>query len=110
MAAQPDQIAYIIFDASVRNSFMPTLFPPIEGGSIAEPIRKGVRDWRKEMTPAEVARFELVAGDLLDELGYERGSASPGPGVRLDAALRRARLEVLRAYRRARGLNSATWW
>jgi tricarballylate dehydrogenase len=36
VAAQPDQIAYIIFDASVRNSFMPTLFPPIEGSSIAE--------------------------------------------------------------------------
>src|SRR5260370_2775883 len=36
VAAQPDQIAYIIFDASSRNSFMPTLFPPIEGGSIAE--------------------------------------------------------------------------
>src|ERR1700686_4868599 len=36
VAAQPDQIAYIIFDASVRNSFMPTLFPPIEAGSIAE--------------------------------------------------------------------------
>jgi len=36
VAAQPDQIAYIIFDASVRNSFMPTLFPPIEGATIAE--------------------------------------------------------------------------
>ncbi|MEH2538151.1 tricarballylate dehydrogenase [Bradyrhizobium sp. AZCC 1577] len=36
VAAQPDQIAYIVFDASVRNSFMPTLFPPLEGGSIAE--------------------------------------------------------------------------
>src|SRR5436190_1519129 len=35
VAAQPDQIAYIIFDASSRNSFMPTLFPPIEAGSIA---------------------------------------------------------------------------
>ena len=31
VAAQPDQIAYIVFDASVRHSFMPTLFPPIEG-------------------------------------------------------------------------------
>ena len=30
VAAQPDQIAYIVFDASVRNSFMPSLFPPIE--------------------------------------------------------------------------------
>jgi len=44
VAAQPDQIAYIIFDASVRNSFMPTLFPPIEGGSIAELAGKLVLD------------------------------------------------------------------
>jgi tricarballylate dehydrogenase len=35
VAAQPGQIAYIIFDASSRNSFMPTLFPPIESESIA---------------------------------------------------------------------------
>jgi tricarballylate dehydrogenase len=35
VAAQPGQIAYIIFDASSRNSFMPTLFPPIEADSIA---------------------------------------------------------------------------
>ena len=31
VAAQPDQIAYIIFDSSVVTSFMPTLFPPIAG-------------------------------------------------------------------------------
>jgi tricarballylate dehydrogenase len=36
VAAQPDQIAYIVFDATSRNSFMPSLFPPIEAGSIAE--------------------------------------------------------------------------
>jgi tricarballylate dehydrogenase len=36
VAAQPGQIAYIVFDCTVRNSFMPTLFPPIEGGSIGE--------------------------------------------------------------------------
>src|SRR3954454_22923781 len=35
VAAQPDQIAYILFDASSRDSFMPTLFPPLEAGSIA---------------------------------------------------------------------------
>ena len=35
VAAQPDQIAYIIFDASSRNSFMPTLFPPIQSDTIA---------------------------------------------------------------------------
>src|SRR6266702_4463529 len=36
VAAQPDQIAYIIFDSSVVTSFMPTLFPPIAGQTIAE--------------------------------------------------------------------------
>jgi tricarballylate dehydrogenase len=36
VAAQPDQIAYIIFDSTVVTSFMPTLFPPIAGGSIVE--------------------------------------------------------------------------
>ncbi len=36
VAAQPDQIAYIVFDSSVLTSFMPTLFPPIRADSIAE--------------------------------------------------------------------------
>jgi tricarballylate dehydrogenase len=36
VAAQPDQIAYIIFDATSRNSFMPSLYPPIEASSITE--------------------------------------------------------------------------
>jgi Sulfotransferase family len=38
-----------------------------------EPPRQGVRDWRTELDPAERRRFEAVAGDLLDELGYETG-------------------------------------
>ncbi|MCS0496533.1 FAD-dependent tricarballylate dehydrogenase TcuA [Ancylobacter sp. MQZ15Z-1] len=36
VAAQPDQIAYIIFDARSLELFMPSLFPPISGASIAE--------------------------------------------------------------------------
>src|SRR5271165_4223632 len=36
VAAQPDQIAYIIFDSTVVTSFMPTLFPPIAGQTIAD--------------------------------------------------------------------------
>src|ERR1700747_2599069 len=36
VAAQPGQIAYIIFDSSVVTSFMPTLFPPIRADTIAE--------------------------------------------------------------------------
>ncbi|MDF2120287.1 FAD-dependent tricarballylate dehydrogenase TcuA [Roseiarcaceae bacterium H3SJ34-1] len=40
VAAQPDQIAYIIFDASSLKLFMPSLFPPITGGSIRELAQK----------------------------------------------------------------------
>jgi tricarballylate dehydrogenase len=36
VAGQPDQIAYIIFDASSLNLFMPSLFPPVTAGSIRE--------------------------------------------------------------------------
>lgn len=36
VAAQPDQIAYIIFDARALNLFMPSLFPPITGTSIED--------------------------------------------------------------------------
>ena len=36
-----------------------------------EPPRVGVRDWRAELAPRDVAAFEAVAGDLLAELGYD---------------------------------------
>lgn len=32
----------------------------------------GLRDWRREMSPADAEAFEDVAGNLLAELGYER--------------------------------------
>jgi tricarballylate dehydrogenase len=36
IAGQPGQIAYIIFDASSRNAFMPSLYPPLEAQSVRE--------------------------------------------------------------------------
>jgi tricarballylate dehydrogenase len=36
VAAQPDQIAYIIFDSRSLELFMPSLFPPIKANSIGE--------------------------------------------------------------------------
>jgi tricarballylate dehydrogenase len=36
VAAQPDQIAYIVFDAKSLELFMPSCFPPITASSIAE--------------------------------------------------------------------------
>jgi tricarballylate dehydrogenase len=36
VAAQPDQIAYIIFDAASLNLFMPSLFPPVTAATIPD--------------------------------------------------------------------------
>lgn len=41
---------------------------------VAMPITPGLRNWRAEMTAAELERFEAAAGNLLDELGYPRGA------------------------------------
>jgi hypothetical protein len=57
---------------------------PRAGGnsSLYLPPTKGLRDWRTQMSSKDLAIFELVAGDLLDELGYERGSGRPSPWIR----------------------------
>jgi hypothetical protein len=36
------------------------------------PVMKGLRDWRTQMPDSDLERFEAAAGDLLEELGYER--------------------------------------
>jgi hypothetical protein len=41
------------------------------------PVTPGLRDWREQMAPADVERFEAAAGDLLDELGYPRACPDP---------------------------------
>ena len=54
VAAQPDQIAYIVFDASSLKLFMPSLYPPIAAPSIPELAAK------LELDPAALAK--TVAG------------------------------------------------
>lgn len=44
------------------------------------PPTAGLRDWRSQMPQDAVERFEAVAGDLLEELGYPR--ACPRPSAR----------------------------
>lgn len=41
-------------------------------GRIRLPPTSGLRDWRTQMDREDLVKFELVAGDLLDRLGYER--------------------------------------
>src|ERR671917_490473 len=43
------------------------------------PITSGLRNWRTEMPVKDVERFEAAAGNLLEELGYERSFPRPTP-------------------------------
>jgi hypothetical protein len=47
--------------------------------SLSLPLTPGIRDWRKEMSPADAAAFEDVAGQLLAALGYELATGQPRP-------------------------------
>jgi hypothetical protein len=48
--------------------------------SLKQPPTKGLRDWRAQMSPTDVAAFEHVAGDLLRELGYETSQTPDARG------------------------------
>jgi hypothetical protein len=64
--------------------------------SLRRPLTEGLRDWRKQMSPPDVASFEHVAGDLLRELGYESSARPDTPG-RLRNVSYRARAVAWRA-------------
>jgi hypothetical protein len=57
----------------------------------ARPPTPGMRDWRTQMPPDDVRRFEAAAGDLLDELGYPRVFPDLPSEARDHAARMRAR-------------------
>jgi hypothetical protein len=40
------------------------------------PTQERIEVWREEMSQEDIAEFESVAGDLLDDLGYARGANS----------------------------------
>jgi hypothetical protein len=64
-----------------------------EGLSV-NPPKKGVRDWRSEMTSKEQALFEAIAGDELDAFGYERAFPEVPASAKARAAAFRARAGV----------------
>lgn len=51
--------------------------PALDAKHAWRPITAGLRDWRTQMSAADVEKFEACTGDVLDELGYERGCAAP---------------------------------
>jgi hypothetical protein len=52
--------------------------PGLDAKQAWRPITPGLRDWRTQLPAADCERFEALAGDLLDELGYPRAHPRPG--------------------------------
>jgi hypothetical protein len=78
---------------------------PEAHGRLALPPTKGLRDWRTQMAREDIAVFEVLAGDLLLALGYERAVERPTVGQRARAARRWLRVE---AGRVAHGVSKRT--
>jgi hypothetical protein len=57
---------------------------------LAQPPTASLRDWRAQMAPEDLERFEAIAGALLEELGYPRAHPAPSPAARARAVLGRA--------------------
>ena len=55
------------------------------------PPTAGIRDWRRELAPHDIEKFEAIAGDLLDALAYERGCGRPSEAAMRHAAHMRER-------------------
>ncbi len=52
------------------------------------PPTKGLRDWRSQMAPKDVATFEALSGRLLEELRYERAVLQIPVRLRFEAMIR----------------------
>ena len=61
VAAQPDQVGYVIIDAKSLNLFMPSVFPPIKADTLEELARK--MDLPAEALVQTVAEFNAACGD-----------------------------------------------
>jgi hypothetical protein len=65
------------------------------------PITPNLRNWREQMPSEATERFEAVAGELLEELGYERAFPRPRAELRARAdELRERAAAELRARQR----------
>lgn len=75
---------------------VPTLSHNESHRNLYKPPTRGLRDWRRDLAPRDIAVFEALAGDLLDELGYERGARRSGIAVSAIAARYRVSTQVRR--------------
>jgi hypothetical protein len=64
----PDMLTYY----QRAGDIVSTTAMPDRHKDIFLPPTKGLHDWRRDLSEDQVARFEALAGDLLQDLGYER--------------------------------------
>jgi Sulfotransferase family len=82
--------------------------PGLDAKKAWRPVTPGLRDWRSQMSPADVERFQAAAGGLLDELGYEAGDCAPSAELRRHSDRVRDSLAFELREKRGRRLPS-TW-
>ena len=88
--------AEAMLDPAARRDH-PTLAPEEGRPSHAraqEEVAAGARDWRTQMLPEDVRRFESVAGPLLDDLGYERRFPDVRARDRVEGTVRAGALDL----------------
>ena len=67
-----------------------------------QPPTSGLRDWRRDMSPSELALFEAVAGAQLEAAGYERAVEHLPPIARIAATVVTGQTAIRRRLARAR--------
>jgi hypothetical protein len=88
----PDMFRYPERAAEVAQG---SAFPEAHG-RLALPPTIGLRDWRTQMADTDVVAFELLAGDLLIDLGYEVAGTRPDVFARARTTARRLGIEARR--------------
>jgi hypothetical protein len=71
------------------------------------PPTVGLRDWKSQMQQDDLERFEALAGDLLEELGYPRAVSRPSLAARKHAQALRSKFTE---HVRARGQRVPQAW
>jgi hypothetical protein len=75
--------------------------------NLEKPPTVGLRDWRTQMSPRDVARFELLAGPTLRKFSYVLSDVSPTARDRYDAASTAAIWQARRVRKRVGALYRA---
>jgi hypothetical protein len=72
---EPSMLRYFERIGEIPDPALGVRYRPGHHSRLRLPPTKGLRDWRSQMSRDDLAVFEADAGDLLSELGYERGLA-----------------------------------